>query len=554
MRLERHNAPEFDVLVIGGGGAGLRAAIAAAEEGAHVAVVSQSRAGYGGLTTISGGAFAATQSADAIGLEPQGWLGHFEDTVKGGHYLCDQSLARLLALEVPEQLHHLERFGVRFAVPDTSPWLAYSTDPGHFHAGMVFGSNIFGADFTIPMRAFAQSLGISFFEGMLVTRLVVDNGKVLGAIALSRGGTVTAFSAKATVLATGGAGQMFARTDNTAGSTGDGYALAHDAGLPLRDMEFMQFYPLATGNGTPGLFYEMLVVAAGGRVLNNEGADIVAMSGIKDRMSLTRDVLSRLVQWQIRDGHGIDGGVILDLSLLDDQTLHDISVVLPKGWERGKRRFWTAPTAHTYLGGVVINERSETGISGLYAAGEVCGGVHGANRLSGNALSEIFVFGARAGTESSNHARHSQVRPISEEVLSEEASRIEGLLGQSTVEVKSLRDRLREAMWHGAGVIRDEASLNAALDMVHELRGELTGARAEDAMALQYLIKTRNLLLCGELLCTAARLRTESRGAHCRADYPAQDNEAWLRSIVLRGKQDGIEVTCDQVNLQYWEP
>ena len=554
MKLERQDTSEFDVLVIGGGGAGLRAAIAAAEEGARVAIVSQSRVGYGGLTTISGGAFATVQPADEIGLEPPGWQGHFEDTVKGGHYLCDQALARQLALRVPSELRQLERFGVRYAVPGDAPWLAYAKDPGHNNADMIFGSNSFGEDFTIPMRAFAESCGISFFEGMLVTRLVVDNGKALGAIALSRKGTVTAFAAKATVLATGGAGQLFARTDNAAGSTGDGYALAYDTGLPLRDMEFMQFYPLAMGNGTPGLYYEMLVVAAGGKVRNSEGADIVSLSGINDPMLLTRDVLSRLVQWQVRNGHGIDGGVMLDLSSLDDRTVRDIAPALPKGWQQGKRQFWGAPTVHTYLGGVVINEKTEAGISGLYAAGEVCGGVHGANRLSGNALSEIFVFGATAGMEATSHARTSQSHAVPEDIFTEETARLETLFGQSSIGTRSIRTRLRQTMWDNAGVIRDAASLHTALDAVQGLQEELTGARAEDYQSLQYLLKTANLLRCAELLCTAARLRTESRGAHCRADYPTQNNDEWLRSIVLRREQDGPRVSFEPVTLQYWSP
>ncbi len=554
MRLERQSISEFDVLVIGGGGAGIRAAIAASEEGARVAIVSQSRVGYGGLTTVSGGAFASVQPADTAGLEPPGWQGHFEDTVKGGYHLCDQALARHFTLRVPSELRQLERFGVRYAIPENSPWLAYSTDPGHYSADMIFGSNVFGADFTIPMRAFAESLGVAFFEGFLVTQLVVDNGQALGAIALSRSGTLVSFTAKATVLATGGVGQLFARTDNTVGSTGDGYALAYDSGLPLRDMEFMQFYPTATGNGTPALFYEMLVVAAGGRLLNSEGADIIALSTVGERMALTRDVLSRRIMWEVREGRGIDDGVILDVSSLDDQTLQNLSLLLPRSWKKGNRQFWVAPTAHTNLGGVVINKKTETGINSLYAAGEVCGGVHGANRLSGNALSEIFVFGATAGIESAHRARESQQHVIREEAVTEETSRLESLLGHSPVDIKSIRTRLRHVMWNEAGVIRDATSLEAAAKEVRRLREELSGARAEDCQALQYLIKTANLLRCGELLCTAGYLRTESRGTHCRADYPGQNNEEWLRSIVLRKEQDGPQVSFEPVTLQYWQP
>ncbi len=554
MNMERRATEQLDVLVIGGGGAGLRAAIEAAEAGAKVAIVSQSRVGYGSLTAMSGGGFSSVRQPGKGDSEPEGWQQHFEDTVAAGHYLADQSLARLLALRVPGEMAQLDRFGVRLARPGAAPWLAYSVDPGHRAAAMIFGEHSIGTDFTFPMRDYAQRQGVRFFEGMLVTRLLLCDLQVVGVVALSRDGAIQLFAARSTVLATGGVGQLFSRTDNSAGSTGDGYALAYEAGLPLRDMEFMQFYPLATGPGSPGIFYEVLVAGAGAKLLNSEGEDILARHGLNDPMSLTRDRVSRVIMREVLEGRGCDGGAILDLSAIPGTVLDDVSLLLPKGSNSGKMHVKVAPTSHTHLGGVIINERTETSLKGLYAVGEVCGGVHGANRLSGNALSELFVFGAIAGAEAAKTAGDSPTPGLPDDIAAAECRRMESLVGLSGRDARILRSELRQIMWQQAGVIRSEEPLREALAGIERLRGCLPALRAEAGQALQYLLKTHNLFLCAEMLCRAALARTESRGAHCRSDYPEKNDQDWLRSIVLQRDNERPDLSFRPVELRYLKP
>ena len=552
--MEQRATERLDVLVIGGGGAGLRAAIEAAEAGANVAIVSQSRVGYGSLTAMSGGGFSSSRLPGKGDSAPEGWQQHFEDTVAGGHYLSDQSLARLLALRVPGEIAQLDRYGVRLARPDAAPWLAYSVNPGHRAATIMYGEHIIGTDFTFPMRDYAQQQGVRFFEGMLVTRLLLHDRQVVGAVALSRDGAIRRFAARATVLAAGGAGQLFGRTDNSTGSTGDGYALAYEAGLPLRDMEFMQFYPLATGNGSPGIFYEIVVVSAGAKLLNAEGDDILARHGLTDPVSLTRDLVSRVVMREVLEGRGIDGGVILDLSAIPEMVLHDLAPLLPRGSNSGKMRIKVAPTAHTHLGGVIINERTETSLRGLYAAGEVCGGVHGANRLSGNALSELFVFGAIAGAAAAKRAADLPAPGLPDEIAAAECRRLESLVGPSGPDARALRSELQRIMWQQAGVIRSGEPLSAALQEIERLRGCLPALRAEAGQALQYLLKTHNLFLCAEMLCRAALIRTESRGAHCRSDYPERNDRDWLQSIVIQRDDERPNLSFRPVSLSYLKP
>lgn len=552
--MERRATEHLDVLVIGGGGAGLRAAIEAAEAGAKVGIVSQSRVGYGSLTAMAGGAFASVRPTGKGDSEPQGWQQHFRDTVEGGRYLGDQSLARLLALRVPGEIARLDRFGVRLARPDAAPWLAYSSDPGHRAAAMIFGENVIGTDFTFPMRDYAQRQGVRFFEGMLVTKLLLRDLQVTGVVALSRDGAIQLFTARSTVLATGGVGQLFGRTDNSAGSTGDGYALAYEAGLPLRDMEFMQFYPLSTGPGSPGIFYEILVVGAGAKLLNSEGEDILARHGLTDTMSLTRDRVSQVVMCEVLEGRGCDGGVVLDLSAIPGTVLDEVALLLPKGSNSGKMHVWVAPTAHTHLGGVIINERTATSLKGLYAVGEVCGGVHGANRLSGNALSDLFVFGAIAGAEAAKKAGDSPAPRLPDEIAAAECRRLESLVGPSGRDARTLRSELRQIMWQQAGVIRSEEPLRKALGEIERLSGWLPALRAEAGQDLQYLLKTHNLFLCAEMLCSAALTRTESRGAHCRSDYPEPNDKEWLRSIVIQRDDGRPLLSYHPVEFPYLSP
>lgn len=553
MMLARLATARSDVLVIGGGGAGLRAAIAAAEAGARVALVSDARVGRGSLTAVSGGAFACTSPSDYSDAA-HGWQSHFEDTVVGGRYLCDQDLALEFAREIPQQLPILARFGVSYPDGEAPPWLTYCIDPGHHAARMFYGANAIGTDLTLPMAAYALRIGVNFFEGMIATKLVADAQRVVGAVALTRDGCVQPLSAGATVLATGGAGHIYERTDNSPGATGDGYVLAYEAGLPLRDMEFMQFYPTTLYSGTSGVYYEILVAGIDAPLLNSEGDDIRDLYALDDPHSLTRDNLSIAIMREVADGRGVDGGVVLDLRDVPEKTLEAIGPVLPKAAHRGRNSFVVAPTAHTYLGGVTITPSAETALEGLFASGEVCGGVHGANRLGGNALSEVLTFGATAGSGAARFCATHKLPDFNDDNMADECLRLESLIGPPGGGVPDARTELKSIMWHKAGVLRDESSLAEALRRVGDLKRGLSVYRARPGPELQRLVRTWNLLATAEFLCLAAKTRTESRGSHYRTDHGVENNIDWLRTVVLRKGPDGPVMSCEPVALSYLKP
>ena len=545
MRVHVSEGVDTDVLVIGGGGAGLRAAVAAAETGARVHVVSDARVGYGCLTAVSGGAFASTQASD--------WQGHFRDTVVGGRFLGDQELQLRLAQSIDDEATRLAGYGALYLSPDKAPWLNHVIDPGHRAAKMLYGRHAIGTDITVALRSRAQALGIALLEGVMTTELVVEEDQVLGAHVVTREGNLQAIAARATVLATGGMGQAYAHTDNTPGATGDGYCLAYSLGLALRDMEFMQFYPLALGSGTPGIYYEILVSGVEGQLLNSNGEDIRRIHGLHDPHSTTRDYLSIAIMKEVAAGRGVDGGVVLDISSIPDTLLEILRPILPKAALRGHRKFTVAPTAHTHLGGVMVDATMSTGIAGLYAAGEVIGGVHGANRLGGNALSEVLVFGSVAGYSAAAHAASVAVTPMPQDRTDVERKRLETLSGGSSSDYKAIRQELKQTMWKDAGVLRNEESLERALGAIHRLRKRLRGVGAKDGRGLQQLLKTRNLLRSAELLCLSALTRTESRGAQSRTDYPAED-EDWLRYVVIRKGPEGPSVSTRPVSFPHIRP
>ncbi|MFW6056127.1 MAG: FAD-binding protein [Chloroflexota bacterium] len=552
MTIEKREPVRTDVLVIGGGGAGLRAALAATHAGARVAILSDTRVGRGSLTAISGGAYACTSPLDQAD-NVCGWQCHFEDTVTAGRYLCDQDLALEFTREIPHELPRLHESGVDY-VEGAASWLAYCIDPGHYAARMYYGPNAIGTDLTFPMALDASRTNVAFHEGMVATRLLVDAERVVGALALTRDGHIQPFLAGATVLATGGAGHMYERSDNSPGATGDGCVLALDAGLPLQDMEFMQFYPTALYSGTPDVYYEVIVAGVNAPLLNCNGEDIRQLHGLEDPHSLTRDNLSIAIMREVVEGRGVEGGVRLDLSNVPAETLSAINPVLPGPAHRGHHSFVVAPTAHTHLGGVSINSQTETELRGLYAAGEVAGGVHGANRLGGNALSEVLVFGRIAGSQATHFAASHEPPRTDGGASADECARLSSLIGPEEEGVKHLRNEMKRAMSQKAGVVRDGASIDAALLRIAELRRALDHERAPGGRELQHLIKTRNLFATAELVCLSAHVRTESRGAHFRTDFPAENDVDWLQTVVLRKGTGGIMISKKPVGLPYLSP
>ena len=556
MKIEFAETMTTDVLIIGGGGAGLRAAIEAREHGVEVLIVSESRIGYSSNTSISGGAFAAILNP----LNRKGSSGdspelHLLDSIAGGYFLSDQALAETMVYGAAKQVKDLSRFGVRYTDRYASPWIKLSLDPGHRQLRMVYGQNSFGTDFTFPMRQYALDRGIKFREGVLITKLLKKESRVVGAMGIDAHGKALVFNAPAVILASGGLGQVYLRTDNTTGTTGDGYALAYEAGAVIQDMEFVQFYPTGLGMGTPALYYECFLLENGGKLLNCRGEDIVAKHGLDSPMLLTRDRVSRAVARETADGLGYGDKVILDLAGVSEEKIQLLEPVLPRVVRSGKRQFPVAPLAHFHMGGVKINANAETSVSGLYAAGEVGGGVHGANRLTGNALTEAWVYGSIAGDRAAGKVKEMDKELPSREVTEAEVNRLQEMASRQKGETPAaLRQCLRESMWQGAGVIRSLKSLRGCLTQIAGLKARYPAVSVMNARDLQRVFKLGNMLIVSEMICRSALYRWESRGAHYRQDYPQQDDANWRCNVILRQENGALSLSTEPVKPGKFKP
>ncbi|MEE8399119.1 MAG: FAD-binding protein [Desulfobacterales bacterium] len=548
MSLKETKRLKADVLIIGGGGASLRAAIEAREMGADVLVVSKARIGYANNTYISAGIFAATGWGDP----DDDYRVHLKDAVIGGRFVNDQKLLAVAVREAGAQVTLLERCGVKFFKQEGK--LRLGRAPGHSHSRHV---NVFrqgGSGFMLPLKAQAEKVGVRFKDQAFITRLVKQDQQIAGALGFDSDGSFLVFRAKCIILTTGGYSRIYQRTNNAAGITGDGLALAFDLGLPLRDMEFVQFYPTSLGSsGNRNILYEG-IVALGNAVLRNaEGENIITKHQIDDPRIMTRDRVSRAIMEEIREGRGVDGGVILDLSTVAD--LPRWARVFPKTWSAEETEMKVSPTTHFCMGGVITDEQTETAVSGLFAAGEVTGGVHGANRLGGNALAEVFALGGVAGRQAALRARQIDMPDIHDDPISVERARLAALLSSDGSEdahdQQEIRRLLKDVMWRKAGVLRTDEELGEALDEIERLNTDSRRLSVSNARQLMKLQELLNMLLISEMVCLAARRRTESRGAHFRSDFPKEDNTNWLKNTVIQKTDGAIGLTDLPVSMDH---
>jgi succinate dehydrogenase/fumarate reductase flavoprotein subunit len=530
--MPNHERFSCDVLVIGGGGGGLRAAIEAREHGADVLVVSKVRVGYGNNTYISKATIAAPGQGSTA--DDQDVL--VEDTVVGGRFLNDQKLVGLMARKAGAQISFLEKCGVSFSKEEGNIRLYHV--PGHRNPRHVRAAHPTGRDLMVPLTDYAKRVGVRFADRVFVTKLFARGDRIAGASGVSEDGSFRVFVANCVVLATGGYSHIYLNTNNTPGITGDGQALAFDLGLPLKDIEFVQFYPTALGTrGSRILLYEAFVFLGGAVLKNAKGENILTKHHLNDPLVMTRDRLARVIMLEIQEGLDVEGGVVMDLSALSEDRMAQLRPLFPSLTITDKKQFIVAPTTHFCMGGVVTDQRGETSVKGLFAAGEVCGGLHGANRLGGNALAEVFTMGGIAGRDAAMKAREMGRPEILEHEIAEEKSRLVIPACPGGQDSKSLCRALKEVMWYHAGIIRGRRSLEQVLEKIEELNSEnhrLSIAKPKDLV--RYL-ELQHMLLISEMLCGAALLRTESRGAHYRKDYPEEDNANWLKNIIVR-KQD----------------
>jgi fumarate reductase (CoM/CoB) subunit A len=528
MELKTPQTIETDVLILGSGAAGLRAAIEARKLGVEVLLVSKSRIGLGNNTAISGSGIAAgtgwRDPADSPSL-------HFKDTIIGGRYMSNQRLVEVLTREIGPVVLELESFGVRFRKQGEAFHMALMA--GHTHPRNVFGDKAIGTDLTLPLRYYAIEKGIALRSGVLITGLLVTGNEATGAVGLDEAGGICLFKTKSIVLAFGGAGQIYLRTSNTAGSTGDGYALAFEAGVTMVDMEFVQFS--ISGPNT-----EMFCAREGAVIRNVLGENILEKYDLSDPVRMTRDAVSRAIMLEIQAGHSDDGETLtLDTTTIDDKRFEKLRVLLPKNTPADKRHFSIGLFSHFFMGGVKINERTETGIDRLFASGEVCAGVNGANRLGGNALAETFVFGKIAGQMAAQRAGAEKKAPDVRKEASQEVDRLRTMASFDGGEaIKEIRDLLKTTLWNKAGIIRKEEGLQTALKVIADLEARFKKITVNSDRDLADALKLENMLKVSDMVVRSALIRTESRGAHYRSDYPKEDNNLWLKNIEI-SKRDG---------------
>ena len=534
-----------DVLVIGGGGAGLRSAIAAKLCNADVLLASKTKLGPGSNTYISKAVIAAT----GWGTTDDDENVHIVDTVKGGRFLNDQSMVAKVAERTHSEITFLKECGVCFDMHAGKPRVIKI--PGHRYSRHVYGANWSGSDLVLPLKRRAKQLGVRFAEQVFVTRLMAAEDRICGAAGITADGRFFTIHAKVVVLATGGYAQIYLNTNNVPGITGDGQALAYDLGIPLKDMEFVQFYPTATGKrGSRLILYEKMLAQPGVVLCNGQGENILQRHGIADPTKVTRDRLAQLITNEIRQGDSQDQGVFMDMAALSEETSRQMSPILPSKWWKGQKAFKVTPTAHFCMGGIVTDQCGETPLKGLFAVGEATAGVHGANRLGGNALAEIFTMGSWVGEMAAERTRDIGAALVPKNAFEKERSRLEKAFSNQGLSAKQLINELKQLMWDKAGVIRQESGFGEALKRLREPWPRVAVSSPTDLIRL---LEFQNMRCVAKMVCRAALERTESRGSHFRTDYPAEDNRIWLKNIVLRKSNTGMNVEAKPVRLDLVE-
>jgi len=548
---EKYETHEHDVLIIGAGGAGLRAAIEALAQGARVGVVCKSLLGKAHTVMAEGGIAAAMSNVDRA----DDWRTHFRDTMRGGKFLNNWRMAQIHAQESPERVRELEQWGALFDRTADGDILQRAFG-GHTFKRLCHVGDRTGLEMIRTLQDRGVHQGIDVYMECAITRLLKDGDRVTGAFGYWREtGRFVVFKAKSVVIATGGIGKAWRITSNSWEYTGDGMALAYDAGAELMDMEFVQFHPtgMVWPPGVQGILVTEAVRGEGGILRNKDGERFMERYD-PERLDLsTRDVVARAIYTEAKEGRGTEhGGAYLDIS---HKPAEYVKKKLPSMYHQfreladvdiTKGPMEVGPTCHYMMGGIRVNaETAQSNVPGLFAAGEAAAGLHGANRLGGNSLSDLLVFGRRAGLAAAEHAKQAGASAVDEAQV-DEATRemlepFERSEGDSPYDVH--RD-LQEAMQNYVGIFRSEADLTRGLDEIQKLKQRAAHVRVDGSRLFNpgwHLGRDlKSMMTVSEAVALSALERKESRGAHSRIDFPQYD-EQWskLNNIIAR---DGEEM------------
>ena len=540
-----------DVLVIGAGGAGMYAAIAAAQHGTSVLLVDKAQVGRGGATIM-----AQMTVAVALGeQEPDSVELHLEDTLKAGRGLCNEELAALVCAEAPKRIREMEQWGTRWARENDH--IKQEMAPGHSVKRCCYVDflNTGPAVAATLRRKVSEISAIRRISNLAAVEIIVRDGRAIGAVVLDLvDGELIAIHAKAVVLAAGGLTKLFERNSASANMGGEAYALALWAGAELIDMEFVQFFPI--GHLAPRLvgmdpiMWDPFRYKLGGKLLNGQFEEFIDRYGSTDfgQYNATRDVAAYAILKEVEAGRGTPhGGAYLDFRHIPEAQLRAafgpvIDRLLVNGIDLTKTPVEVGPMAHYHMGGIRVDVNMRTRIEGLFAAGEAVGGSNGANRLSGNAITEAFVFGERAGISAADAARRASAE-WDEKFADETMERLKSLgemSAENAIAPIALQVELQKLMWEQAGPFRTGDKLTSALSRIEEMRKKdlpecRVGSEHRFNLDLQDWFELRAMLTTAETVVQSALARPESRGAHQREDFPIADYR-FLKNQVMEIK------------------
>jgi succinate dehydrogenase / fumarate reductase flavoprotein subunit len=540
---------EHDVLIIGAGGAGLRAAIEALAQGASVGVVCKSLLGKAHTVMAEGGLAAAMGNVDAA----DDWRAHFRDTMRGGKFLNNWRMAQLHAQEAPDRVRELEQWGALFDRTDKGEILQRAFG-GHTYKRLCHVGDRTGLEMIRTLQDRGVHMGFDVYMECTITRLLTEGGRVAGAFGYWREtGEFVTFKAKSIVIATGGIGKSWRITSNSWECTGDGMALAYDAGAELLDMEFVQFHPtgMVWPPGVQGLLVTEAVRGEGGILRNKNGERFMEKYDPKRMELSTRDVVARSIYTEVKEGRGTPhGGAFLDISHKPPEYVkrklpsmyHQFKELADVDITKGPME--VGPTCHYVMGGIRVDaETGQATVPGLFAAGEAAAGLHGANRLGGNSLSDLIVFGRRAGLAAAQHAKKTSAPTLDGSQVEQAAHGVLAPLERNEGESPyTVHHDLQEVMQNLVGIFRTDEDLRKALAELEKLKARTARIKVEGSRLFNpgwHLSRDLQCMLTISEACTRAALaRKESRGAHSRIDFPKTE-DSWAKINHVIAKKNG---------------